>query len=182
MQYKALKHKTLPDTYGVIMDMGDEYEIGQSDTPVLQPMTATMQLMENEYKYFKGMNEFLSDYTLVTLNVTEQPDQKEQDAWETRAKLIYEIQSELLKHLVTVVYENGYPIKAVAQATILSLPAMMKLPAHTLPTPSQTVFVPVSVELLNRLIPELKSIIPVCREQREYLAQTIKTLSKLTTQ
>lgn len=41
------------------------------------------------------------------------------------------IKHELRKQLVSVVYENGYPIKAVPQATIESLDALIRASAQT---------------------------------------------------
>ena len=44
---------------------------------------------------------------------------------EYRSDIVEEVKERLLKQLVNVSYPNGYPIQAVAKATILSLPALM---------------------------------------------------------
>lgn len=41
-------------------------------------------------------------------------------------EIVNACKEELLKQLMPVVYENGYPIKAVPQAAILELPALMR--------------------------------------------------------
>lgn len=46
--------------------------------------------------------------------------------------IIYACRDELLKHLFPAFQQNNYPIKAVAQATILELPALMR---NRLPSP-----------------------------------------------
>lgn len=83
MRFKTLKHKTLPDTFGVATEFPDDnneklhWEIAQTLTPVLQPMTATMK-MEIEYwtecsfissENGKLMMEYLKDYEMVVMDV-----------------------------------------------------------------------------------------------------------------
>jgi hypothetical protein len=47
---------------------------------------------------------------------------------EFKAEIVEECKNELLQHLAEVEYkQNGYPIRAVPQSTILSLPALMKI-------------------------------------------------------
>lgn len=45
---------------------------------------------------------------------------------EIRMETIYEVQDFLLKQMNPMIYDNGYPIKAVSQATILTLPYLLK--------------------------------------------------------
>lgn len=83
MRFKTLKHKTLPDTFGYIDDLpqDDEFksspefyawEIGHCEIPVLQPMTATME-MAIEYwgkqERTDGLMEQLNDYEMVEVEV-----------------------------------------------------------------------------------------------------------------
>lgn len=44
-----------------------------------------------------------------------------------RDDVVKEVQNELLKQLHFMVHTNGYPSEAVPKATILSLPALMKI-------------------------------------------------------
>lgn len=71
--FKTLKHKTLPDVFGVISDHSsdDSKEILQSSIPTLQPMTATP---ENMLEYWKSNNmleliETFKDYDLVEVEL-----------------------------------------------------------------------------------------------------------------
>lgn len=44
-----------------------------------------------------------------------------------KAKTISDVKEQLLKQLMPVIYENGYPIDAVPKTTILSLESLMKM-------------------------------------------------------
>lgn len=44
-----------------------------------------------------------------------------------KAKTIKDVKDELLKQLLPVIYENGYPIDAVPKTTILSLESLMSI-------------------------------------------------------
>lgn len=69
MQYKTLQHKTLPDTYGQILDLDDMPKMYQGAIPNLQPMTATIEFMYDLYKRHSQILEELNDYDLVTVEV-----------------------------------------------------------------------------------------------------------------
>lgn len=73
MQFKTLKHKTLPDTFGIIDQFEDSnHEIAHGSIPNLQPMTATMELMK-QYWEKRGQHLVVSqlgDYELVEVDVT----------------------------------------------------------------------------------------------------------------
>ena len=49
---------------------------------------------------------------------------------ELRMETILDVQEALLGQINEMTYENGYPIKAVAQDTLLSLPAIMGYLGH----------------------------------------------------
>lgn len=73
--FKTLRHKTLPDTYGVLMQVGEEYEIGHSSVPVLQPSTATKEGMIEYYSQWNMLKvvEQLEDYSLNTVGIVLEP-------------------------------------------------------------------------------------------------------------
>ena len=52
-----------------------------------------------------------------------------------RMQVINECKDELLKHMFLMKHINGYPSKAVPQATILELPALMNLATRKQLTP-----------------------------------------------
>lgn len=67
MKAKALKHKTLPDTWGVFID--DEiYDAHQC--PDLFPMTATMEEMKVSDMVILKDKSKLNNYALVTIEIT----------------------------------------------------------------------------------------------------------------
>lgn len=73
--FKTLRHKTLPDTYGTLMRVGDTYELGHTSVPVLQPSTATKEGMIEYYSQW-GMEkaiEQLEDYSLTTVGIVLEP-------------------------------------------------------------------------------------------------------------
>lgn len=75
MLYKTLKHKTLPDTFGVVADGYEDHpmpEISHSSVPDLMPYSATREgligIMETD-PINKTIIEQLKDYDLVTVSI-----------------------------------------------------------------------------------------------------------------
>jgi hypothetical protein len=73
MLYKALKHKTLEDTFGIVNeDINNTFRIDQCSTPFLQPATANTEMMV-EYWTKIGHPEVIeqmADYEMVDVFVT----------------------------------------------------------------------------------------------------------------
>lgn len=79
MKFKTLKHKTLEDTFGYVIDLPQDdrpgvyqWEIAHSSIPVLQPMTATMEMAIEYWNKVHGgqmMGEYLKEYDMVEVEV-----------------------------------------------------------------------------------------------------------------
>lgn len=78
MRFKTLKHKILPETFGVVQSFYNEYykggqrqEICHSDIPILQPLTANIELMVTYWKEAgeEALLEQLVDYELVLVDM-----------------------------------------------------------------------------------------------------------------
>jgi uncharacterized protein YfaP (DUF2135 family) len=70
MKFKALIHKTLPDTFGVFASVdGYDTEIFHSPSPQLLGIATDMEHLR---KYYQGTTavEQLEDYEVVTVEVT----------------------------------------------------------------------------------------------------------------
>lgn len=74
MQFKTLKHKTLPDTYAYPADY--PVELSHIAIPQLQPITATMEFLKEYYRDHPKALEQLNDYDLVIVSVCEIKDNK----------------------------------------------------------------------------------------------------------
>lgn len=79
MKFKTLKHKTLEDTFGCMMEVADQnnigirqWEIAHTSIPVLQPMTATLGMVieywGKQERAGRMMN-YLMDYEMVVVDV-----------------------------------------------------------------------------------------------------------------
>lgn len=68
MEFKALKHKTMPDTFGAFVDnLGTgEGEIYICSVPYLFPMTAELDDMK---AYYAGDKMNWDDYELITIEL-----------------------------------------------------------------------------------------------------------------
>lgn len=75
MQFKTLKHKTLADTYGHIIEakIPSKFEIAHSTIPELKPITLTLELFIDYWKKYDQLIviEQLQDYDLVTVYVSQ---------------------------------------------------------------------------------------------------------------
>ena len=72
MQFKTLKHKTLPDTFGIItksLDYTVSTEIYHGTMPALMGRLATMADIRNLYTGYTKILEQLDDYELVTVEL-----------------------------------------------------------------------------------------------------------------
>jgi len=65
MQFKALKHKTLPDVYAYPINFPVEFS--HASLPLPQPITATKEAMAKYYKEQPIALKQLDDYDMVTL-------------------------------------------------------------------------------------------------------------------
>lgn len=67
-QFKTLRHKTLPDTYGYPADFPIEFS--HISTPQLMPATATMESLKEYYKdHPKAVQQLEQEYDLITVAV-----------------------------------------------------------------------------------------------------------------
>lgn len=78
MILKTLKHKTLPDIFGHIIDVPSEdgqgygFEIAHGVIPLLQPITATMELAKKYWEAVpnaKLVLEYLDEFEFVEVEV-----------------------------------------------------------------------------------------------------------------
>ena len=69
MKFKTLKHKTLPDTFGVFMNIPGDSSINYCLKPDLLNSEATMDALK---AHNKGLTSFeqLNDYDLVEVELT----------------------------------------------------------------------------------------------------------------
>lgn len=71
-RFKVLKHKTVPNTYGYIAELGGpNMEIGHTNIPRLQPMTATKEALVEYYVNIKQpyVVRQLEMYDLITVEL-----------------------------------------------------------------------------------------------------------------
>lgn len=66
--FKALKHKTLEDTFGKLIGASNRSEIFQTSIPSLQPITANIEDMK--YLLYGSLaHKQLDDYELVEIEI-----------------------------------------------------------------------------------------------------------------
>ena len=72
MNFKTLKHKKLPDTFGIIQDGYSTLEIYECEIPFLYPMTATIESLIDYYisrMEFNLVDHYFPEYELVEVEV-----------------------------------------------------------------------------------------------------------------
>lgn len=72
-RFKTLKHKSLPNVYGVISiyNPEDGWEIAQSSTPNLHPITADLEKMKQSWKTQNQtvLLEQIEDYNFIEVEL-----------------------------------------------------------------------------------------------------------------